>query len=106
MPERRWWAAIAVTAGLAMAGCKGQQGGGTVQSTGEQLYAANCATCHGDNGKGLGQYPTIIGKADLLGGDYARTVIREGRNDMPSFAGKLSQQQIDEIVDYVATLHD
>lgn len=104
---QRWrWAAVAVSAGLAVVACKGQQGAGTVQTTGERLYLGNCATCHGTNGKGLGQYPTIIGKADLLNGDYARTVIAEGRNNMPSFAAKLSQQQIDEIVDYVATLHD
>lgn len=97
---------MVVGAGLMVVACKGQQGGGTVQNTGERLYLANCATCHGDNGKGLGQYPTIIGKADILGGDYARTVVAEGRNLMPAFGGKLSQQQIDEIVDYVATLHD
>ena len=106
MPRRWREAAIAVTAGLTLAACRGQQGGGSVQNTGERLYLANCATCHGGNGKGLGQNPTIIGKAAILGGDYARTVIAEGRNNMPAFASKLSQQQINEIVDYVATLHD
>ena len=32
----------------------------------------------------------VIGKADILGGDYARTVIAEGRNKMPAFATALT----------------
>jgi mono/diheme cytochrome c family protein len=105
MPQFRRSAPIALAAALVVVACKGQQGASEVRTTGERLYLANCATCHGSNGKGLGEYPTIVGKADILGGDYARTVIAEGRNKMPAFGTKLSQQQIDEIIDYVATLH-
>ena len=50
--------------------------------------------------------PKITGTADILGGDYARTVIAEGRNAMPSFGAVLTPQQIDEIVDYYATFKD
>jgi quinoprotein glucose dehydrogenase len=84
-------------------GCKGAHEGPASQSTGSQLYAANCSTCHGPSGKGIGDFPTIVGVADILGGDYARTVITEGRNLMPSFRATLTPAQIDEIVDYMAT---
>ncbi len=50
--------------------------------------------------------PKIVGTTDILGGDYARTVIAEGRNAMPSFAATLTPAEIDEIVDYVATFKD
>jgi len=65
------------------------------------LYVANCATCHGPSGKGVGEFPKITGTGDILGGDYARTLIAEGRNLMPSFASTLTPAQIDEIVEYI-----
>lgn len=84
--------------------CSGSRGGTTTQSPGSRLYATNCSTCHGPSGKGVeGVFPTIVGAADILGGDYARTVITEGRNRMPAFGTTLTQAQISEIVDYIAT---
>ena len=73
------------------------------QTPGGRLYAANCSTCHGPTGKGLGPYPKLVGTADILGGEYAKTVVTQGRNLMPSFATKLTAEQIEEIIDYVAT---
>jgi mono/diheme cytochrome c family protein len=82
--------------------CRG--GGQAAQaSTGQALYNTNCATCHGASGQGVGEFPKVVGAADVLGGDYARTVIAQGRNKMPSFGGKLTPAQIDAIVDYIAT---
>ncbi len=73
------------------------------QTPGGRLYAANCSTCHGPTGKGLGDYPKLVGVADILGGDYARTVVSQGKNLMPSFATTLTPEQIKDIIDYVAT---
>ena len=73
------------------------------QTPGGQLFAFNCSTCHGASGQGLGEFPKLIGVATILNGDYARTVITEGRNKMPSFRTKLTEAQINEIVDYIAT---
>ncbi|HSB86848.1 MAG TPA: cytochrome c [Ilumatobacteraceae bacterium] len=97
--------AIALVAVSAVA-CRGAQGNTANQSSAAQLYAVNCSTCHGQDGRGVGEFPKLVGTADVLGGDYARTVIGEGRNNMPAFGSKLSAAQIDEIVDYIATFHD
>lgn len=85
--------------------CRAQPSAET-QTPGGRLYAINCGTCHGPAGKGVGDMPKIVGTTDILGGDYARTVIAEGRNAMPSFAATLTPAEIDEIVDYVATFKD
>jgi mono/diheme cytochrome c family protein len=82
--------------------CRGGEGGSAAPSEGERLYNSNCATCHGANGEGIGEFPKLTGTAKILGGDYARTVIAEGRNKMPAFGSALTPAQIDEIVDYMA----
>jgi mono/diheme cytochrome c family protein len=73
------------------------------QTPGGRLYDLNCSTCHGPAGKGIGDVPKIVGSTSILEGDYDRTVVAEGRNKMPAFGKKLTAQQINEIVDYVAT---
>ena len=93
--------AIAVIA--VVIACRGPQPAAETQTPGGRLYAVHCSTCHGPAGKGVGDMPKIVGAAKILGGDYARTVIAEGRNAMPSFGATLTQEQINEIVDYVAT---
>lgn len=76
------------------------------QTPGGRLYAANCSTCHGPAGKGVGPYPKLVAVTDILSGDYAETVVTQGRNLMPSFGTKLTPEQIEEIIDYVATFKD
>lgn len=68
---------------------------------GEKVYATQCIGCHGDHGTG-GPY-VHIGNPDLLGSagnGMLRTTIRDGRpgTPMPSFAEKLSQGDIDDVV--------
>lgn len=74
-------------------------------SAGQTLFRANCAPCHGPDGKGL----RSVGTPDFtsIGGDQAHVAqtIRNGRDGkMPSFAGKLSDTQIAEISQYVSGL--
>ncbi len=40
-------------------------GGGADADRGAKLYAANCASCHGDKGEGTGGGPAVVGKAAL-----------------------------------------
>jgi mono/diheme cytochrome c family protein len=96
---------VAVVAVLIVA-CHTAQPGADAQTPGGRLYALNCSTCHGPAGQGVGDVPKIAGTTDILGGDYDRTVIAEGRNAMPSFRATLTQAQINAIVDYVATFKD
>jgi mono/diheme cytochrome c family protein len=83
-------------------------------SAGRRAYGRLCANCHGATGKGDGSGATG-GKppADLTDAtwDYGSsdgelfTVIRDGTSaDMGSYAERLSQQDIWNVVNYIRTL--
>ena len=75
------------------------------QPSGEVLFQANCARCHGPDGKGI----PSIGTPDFVsvGMDqkHAADTIRSGRpGKMPSFTGRLSDTEIAAISQYVSSL--
>lgn len=69
---------------------------------GKLIYTNSCATCHGADGK-LG----LNGAKDLsvtqLTADDQKAIIHNGKNAMPGYKD-LSDQQLDAVVQYVATL--
>ncbi len=69
---------------------------------GKQLYTRHCSVCHNDNGMGGIGLPLNGEKIEHFPRDYVFKTIRLGREGrvMPAF-GKLSDAQIDAIVDYV-----
>ena len=80
---------------------------------GMALYTKNCASCHGKAGLGDGvkartikEFPGDFSKADFQGltdGDiYYRT--KTGRGDMPKYEGKLADDDIWNVVNYLRTL--
>jgi len=75
-------------------------------SQGKQLYKwFNCVGCHGNGGGGSG--PALMDDIWLYGGSIENVVhtIREGRpNGMPSFRGKIPDDQIWEIAAYVRSM--
>ncbi|MBV9219573.1 MAG: cytochrome c [Methylobacteriaceae bacterium] len=75
-------------------------------SQGKRLYASfNCRGCHFDGGGGIG--PALMENRWIYGGTIADIVatIREGRpNGMPSFRGKITDEQIWEIAAYVLSM--
>ncbi len=79
-------------------------GDGTAQSPGAEIYSANCATCHGATGQGsVG--PRL---ADLVVGRFPDAadeiaIVTSGRNGMPSFSGRLSEDEILAVVEYTRT---
>jgi mono/diheme cytochrome c family protein len=84
----------------------GGGGGDDEASTGAEIYASNCATCHGaDGGGGVGPqlsdgavieaYPNAVDEA---------IVINDGRGAMPGFEGELTPEQIVAVVEYTRTL--
>lgn len=75
--------------------------------TGESLFKANCAVCHGEDGHG-----TATGKAlnapDLTSDTVQKLTdaqiqaqIENGKNNMPPFKSTLSASQIKLLVGYV-----
>jgi cytochrome c oxidase cbb3-type subunit 3 len=75
-------------------------------SEGKQLYTwFNCVGCHAHGGGGMG--PALMDDVWLYGSapDQIFATIVEGRpNGMPSFRGKLSDQQVWQLVTYVRAL--
>lgn len=81
------------------------------QSAGPDTYKSKCLMCHGPDGAGntpagklakIVSYkdPSIVNKpdADLI------AIIKTGKNKMPAFGTKLSDAEIQAVVDYIRTL--
>jgi mono/diheme cytochrome c family protein len=82
----------------------GDDSGGAAQSPGAEIYSSSCATCHGATGKGsvgprladvvVGRYPDVADEIEI---------VTDGRLGMPAFAGRLSTEEIREVVEYTRT---
>src|SRR5580693_5573007 len=81
------------------------------QASGADTYKAKCQMCHGADGLGS----TPAGKAmkarpfnapDVLkeSDTDLMAVIKNGKNKMPAFTGKLTDAQITDVVAYIHTL--
>jgi cytochrome c6 len=79
--------------------------------TGADLYKTKCASCHGASGAG----DTTIGKnlklKDMGSAEVQKqsdaeftTVIEKGKKPMPAYEGKLTKDQIQDLVKYMRTL--
>lgn len=80
------------------------------QDTPEALYKAKCAMCHGPDGAG-----SAVGKKmgvkdfkdpEIVKASDASLIkdTKEGKRKMPKFEGKLSDDQIKDVVQYIRTL--
>ena len=76
---------------------------------GGQLFSANCAACHMGGGNVISASRTLS-QSDLqahlneYGEDHLEAIehqIENGKNAMPSFVGKLSEQDIIDVAAYV-----
>ena len=78
---------------------------GTVDAVlvlGRDVYSAQCSRCHGSSGGG-GTGPKLSGgEAVAKYPDIADeiAVVADGRNAMPSFAGGLSEAELEAVVRY------
>ena len=81
------------------------------QDAGADIYKAKCMMCHGPDGLGntpagklakILSYkdPSIVQKPDA---DLA-AILKTGKNKMPAFSTKLSDDQIGAVVAYIRTL--
>lgn len=88
--------------GVAIAACSGPG----PDTFGPELYQGSCAACHGANGEGAGGRPAVGAGSDAaeLTDDQLRGVIRVGPGAMPGFENKLSDAQIDSLVEYLREL--
>lgn len=77
-------------------------------AAGAQVYAQNCAVCHGSSLEGgvgpkLNPIAHLPGVSNPLDPDYLVTTITSGRagGAMPAFGGKLSPKQINDVASYI-----
>ena len=69
----------------------------------ESLYAANCASCHGDKRQGTALGPTLLNVLSKRTREQVVQVIREGTGRMPAFGGAMDGGAVNDIVNYVLT---
>ena len=81
---------------------------GFAQSSGEATYKANCQSCHGSTGTpnaGMAKMMDIKPAAEYK--DSAKdqeAAVKNGKGKMKAFAGKLTDDQIKDVVAYFRTL--
>jgi mono/diheme cytochrome c family protein len=113
-------AAFAAATALAGAGISAESGtrasGGPApsgESAGRNLYAKNCSSCHGESGSGDGPSGLFLKQkpADFRSGSVRRmsdddlfSRITEGKQPMPGFGKKLSDEERWAVVHYVRQL--
>ncbi len=62
-------------------------------ATGQSLYAANCAICHGDDRRGDGQvFPSLVGVGARWNESRFLELVRHGQGRMPAFSSHLSEE--------------
>jgi mono/diheme cytochrome c family protein len=70
--------------------------------TGADLYETNCASCHGSSAEG-GVGPALAAGSEAAEETDSRIIarIRDGKNAMPPFAGSLTDEEIELILEYL-----
>lgn len=106
--DRRIPAAVAVLVVLVLGtGAWATESPARVEA-GREVFAANCAMCHGGDASGMmGMHPSLRGAVERLTVDGVEVTIRNGRDTqppMPAFGGRLSDREVDEVIAYLDTL--
>jgi mono/diheme cytochrome c family protein len=84
-------------------GSTGAATGGAATAAGNPTFATNCQGCHGDKGQGARGGPSLMG-AKSKGAVDLKATIENGKRKMPSFKGKLSEEQINSLVSYIQSM--
>jgi putative membrane protein len=75
---------------------------------GEEVFEQDCAMCHGSDASGMmGMHPSLRGAIQRLSREGVEVTIRNGRDvmpPMPAFEGRLSDEEISDVIAYLDTL--
>jgi mono/diheme cytochrome c family protein len=77
-----------------------------IQTDGAALYRATCQGCHmshGEGAKGAGMYPALAQNPQVATAAYVAYMVLQGRNGMPGFGDRMSDDQVAAVVNYVRT---
>lgn len=83
--------------------CGGNQNTAGAAVDGKAIFESNCALCHGASGNAMlaGASDLTVCTLDTVG---IRQVVANGRNTMAAFSGRLTDIEIDAVVQYVLSL--
>ena len=70
-------------------------------TAGQQVFADNCSTCHGADGKGGNGGPDLSTIPDAGELEPVVKQVTDGGGGMPAFKGQLNDQQIADVAAYV-----
>lgn len=74
-------------------------------AAGEQVFSANCTACHAGGNNAIMPEKTL--KKDALEENgmnsipAIRTQVQNGKNAMPAFGGRLTDEEINDVANYV-----
>jgi cytochrome c6 len=81
------------------------------QGDAASVYKAKCAACHGEDGKGTTAAGVKLGAHDFASPDVQKEtdaqladIVTNGKNKMPAYKGKLTDDQIKGLVGYLREL--
>jgi len=81
---------------------------GFAQSSGEAVYKANCQSCHGSSGTpsaGIAKMMNVKPAAEYKSSEKEEIdAVKNGKGKMKAFSGKLTDDQIKDVVAYFRTL--
>lgn len=105
MRLRNFPLAVVLAAAAFVTGCGGASGSqatGENPGDGKQIFSDSCAGCHqfAPAGSGGGSGPDLDGTSLTVQEIAAQ--VRDGGGGMPNFSGKLTEQQIQAVSEFVA----
>ncbi|MES2176392.1 MAG: PQQ-binding-like beta-propeller repeat protein [Gemmatimonadota bacterium] len=77
-----------------------------VPRTDQSLYAANCASCHGDDRRGNAMAPSLVDIGTRRTREQILQTIRDGTGRMPAFASALEGRAVTDIANFLLTGQD
>jgi mono/diheme cytochrome c family protein len=79
------------------------ENGAELIALGEEVYEAQCATCHQSAGEGTANFPALAGSSVVTDEDPTEVldVIIHGRGEMPAFGDTLSDEEIAAVTSYI-----
>jgi mono/diheme cytochrome c family protein len=107
-----WFLGIAAGLGLGLTGCHPAPSLTPQETEGKHLYSVRCAHCHEDNDLALKKVPPdlhdVLSRTTLPSGAAAtnqevKRVVLSGKGMMPSFAGRFSDDQMNDLLAYLHT---
>jgi mono/diheme cytochrome c family protein len=91
---------------IAQASVFGQESPSNATLTTNPVFEKNCAKCHGKTAEGrhFGGPALVSEKVHAVSADDLRSIIMNGKGRMPKFAGKLTSEEIDTLVQQIKAL--